>query len=1268
MLWTNEQQKVIDLRNKNLLVSAAAGSGKTAVLVERIIKMITEGTNPPDIDRLLVVTFTNAAAAQMRDRIGRAIDKKLLNEPANEHLQKQLSLLHSAQITTIHSFCLNVIRNYFHIIDLDPSFKIAEEAEITLMKSDIVSEVLERWYEEGREDFHSFIESYSHSKSDEPVEEMVLKLYEFAMSAPWPKEWLQEINKSFELTDMKDMVNSPWMIELLRQVDTLICDMLKINEETIKLCNEASGPKAYLAALLSDRELLTSIRGSITYEEYYTVLGNVTFARLSGKKEEGVSADIKEEVKCLREEVKKGIKDLIAQYFFQSPTEMLKDMQCVRIVMQVLIELTLDFMEAFSQGKEEKNLIDFNDIEHFALNILIEEKDGARVPSAAALELSDIFEEIMVDEYQDSNMVQETILRSISKEHRGRFNRFMVGDVKQSIYKFRLAMPEIFMEKFKRYTICDTDNSEEACELRIDLDRNFRSKKSVLDFVNSIFKQIMTEAVGDICYDEKVFLKYGGLYDEEAAPGDIKSNNVELVLVTEQEAALEDKAASDLAARNDAIPAYDNAREAYDEAKSVSETQYPSNSDVDEEEIDYTKKELEARAIAKRIKELTDPESGMLLFDKDKKAHYRATYKDVVILLRSMTGWSDILVNMLMQEGIPAYADTGTGYFKTLEIMTLLNMFKIIDNPLQDIPFTGVLYSPIVGLTSDELAKIRLIRKKGSMYEAARQYITEGTYKELKVKLNNFIAMLEDFRFMIKHVPINELIFNILNRTGYYYYVLAMPGGDRRKANIDMLVNLAVRFEKGSYSGLFHFIRYIERLQKYNVDYGEAITIGEQDNTVRIMSIHKSKGLEFPIVIVAALSKQFNTQDIRNSIVLHSQYGIGPEYIDINNRTKVPTLLKKVIQKKIRIENMGEELRVLYVAMTRAKEKLIMTGYINAGEKIARGDFSFYNIISAKSFMDLVLPAIGNSYEIEDLWNNKEQVIEREGVTVTIVDKSQLTEGEVNKQLFLTLDEHELMSIKADTVYDATLREEISSQFNYVYPFAEEANIRVKLSVSELKKAGQQIEEEDGVTLYPPAIEDNYSEDIHASERPATIPDFIRGKDNIISGTDRGTLYHRILELIDLAHIHNREDLISQLDKLVTATKLMPEDVKRINLDYISSFIASSLAERMRNANIKGRLYKEKQFVMGIRADEVYKNMKSDELLLIQGIIDAFFEEEGELVIVDYKSDVVKEEQALIKRYRVQLEYYKRALEQITQKRVKEMIIYSLYLSKEICI
>ncbi len=1242
MEWTEEQQKVIDLRNRNILVSAAAGSGKTAVLVERIISMITKGENPIDIDRLLIVTFTNAAAAEMRERIGEAIEKKIGEMPDNHHLQKQATLIHSAQITTIHSFCLNVIRNHFNTIDLDPSFRIAEEAELTLIKSDVISDLLESRYEEGREDFLDFIENFSSGKSDEAVENLILRLYHFSMSYPWPEEWLEEKKNIFSSATLDEMKSSDWMGALLDYLKTVTGDLVIRCREAVQICEEADGPGAYLTALKSDEAFLLQLGEVKDYDDYGELLSVFSFARLSGKKEEGVSEEKKNQVKTIREEIKKAVGDLAKNYFFQSSEEMLADMAAMRQPVEVLINLCIDFSSEFAKQKSEKNIVDFNDLEHFALKILVEKKEGEIIPTSAADELCEYYAEIMIDEYQDSNLVQETVLTSICKERFGKPNLFMVGDVKQSIYRFRLARPEIFMEKY------DTYDLEDSKHQRIDLHKNFRSRPVVLDSINFIFKQIMTRKLGNILYDGQAALYPGADFGTQTEG---VSADTEVILVSVK-------------------PSEKNQEEEIKHEKIKGALR-----DAMEEE--YTAKEIEARTIAKRMKELADPVNGLLIFDKKEKNYRRACYGDMVILLRTMSDWADIFADTLAGEGIASHTKTQSGYFSTLEIRTVLNLLRIIDNPRQDIPLTSVLKSPVVDLSSNDLALIRIPRRRISMYEAVQEYILENS-DELSKKLNMFMDKLNRYRDMVCHLSIHELILKILEDTGYYNYVTAMPAGEKRRANIDMLVQRAVRFEDSSYSGLFHFVRYMEKLHKYDIDFGEAEIAGESNNTVKIMSIHKSKGLEFPIVFVAGMGKNFNNQDSRSSLLIHPDLGIGIDYVNLQLRIKTPTLVKKVIQKELVLENLGEELRVLYVAMTRAKEKLILTGGVKDMEKIVtkwsgickqkEKQILYYQLSNAATYLDFIIPALIRYRGFEEILKDngvrldKGNPLYRDSAKIAIKQYSyeQAAKREYGEQLFNKVNQEDFKAWNTGIVYNETIRKAIRSYMEYEYPYQTETNIHTKLTVSELKRIGQYEAEDFGAPM----------KSLERKGREIPVPKFAKEGETVI-GADLGTLYHTVLEAMDLAQIKSRKDLEYILEALVRRGKIKEADQKVLDTEKLFQFTASPIAARMRKAAEFGKLYKERQFVMRMKACEINGSLKSEEPVLIQGVIDVYFEEEGKWILLDYKTDAVNKadgEELLIKRYRVQFNYYQKALEQLTGKEVKERIIYSFSLNKEISV
>lgn len=1199
--WTREQEQVINLRDRSILVAAAAGSGKTAVLVERIIKMITEEDNPIDIDRLLIVTFTNAAAAEMRERIGAAIEKKVEEEPDNIHLQRQQTLIHTAMITTIHSFCLDVIRNHFNEIDLDPSFRIGDEGELKLLKSDVLQKLLEDYYEEGREEFYDFVESYSTGKSDSEIEEMVMKLYSFSMSHPNPKQWLSKCLDLYNIHSISDLNESPFMEFLIDYIRNILADCKGYIEAAIEIANEPAGPYMYLDALHSDLLLLEKLNECVSYEEYIPYIMKPEFARLSSKKDPDVEDEKKDQVKDLRNVVKGFLKKIKEQFYYENIEEIISDIGNTHISTKMLVELTLEFISRYKQVKQERNLVDFNDLEHFALEILTQlEEDGSRKPTMVADELSENFIEIMIDEYQDSNLVQEEILTSVSRIRYNKPNLFMVGDVKQSIYKFRMARPELFMEKYDSYT------SSESSYQKIDLHKNFRSRENVLSTINDIFYKIMSKDLGNIDYNQESALNPGAFFEEDSVAYEERKS--ELILI------------------NQTIPD--------DEGNYISEAS----------EKDFTNIELEAKVIAQRIRELTNEETGLMVWDNKKKEYRIAEYRDIVILLRTISGWADTFVNVLMEGGIPAFSQSQTGYFTAIEVQTVLNLLKIIDNPSQDIPLAGILRSPMVGLSTKDLANIKIQYPKMSLYNAVKAYGENEGEDDLKKKLQSFIEQLTEFRDMVPYTAIHDLITYVLEKSGYRLYTAAMPAGEKRKANLDMLVEKAIAFEGTSYRGLFHFIRYIEKLQKYDVDFGEANLIGENDNTVRIMSVHKSKGLEFPIVFASGLGKKFNQQDANGKLVIHPDFGVGADFVDYENRIKSPTLIKKVLQQSIRLENLGEELRILYVDLTRAKEKLIMTGSVAKlgdklnkwmGNRTSEDKLNYLVLSSADSYLDWILPAVS-----------------KDSCQLKTIDPLEVLKEETFQQELSFYKKDALLNWDKEIVYDETVRDEIEKNFSFVYGYQSEGRIQTKLSVSEIKKLNMQVDKESNYLI---------------QEQEAILPKFISGEQEE-SATDRGTAYHTVLEVLDFSIPLSREIIEQSIQNLIAKGKLAAESENYINVSQILRFTESSLAKRMKVASKSGRLKKEQQFVFGMKANELSEESKSEELILIQGIIDVFFEEEDGLVLVDYKTDYVKDgrEETLLSRYQAQFEYYKKALEQITGKQVKEMILYSFSLSKEI--
>ena len=1213
--WTKEQQKVIELRNRNILVSAAAGSGKTAVLVERIIQMMTDEEHPMDVDRLLIVTFTEAAASEMKERIRSAIETALEVNPGNAHLQRQSTLIHSAQITTIHSFCLSVIREHFHLIDMDPGFRIAEEGELRLLKQDVLSELLEECYVNQEERFMELVEKLGSGKNDKKLEGMILQLYEYSRSYPQPQKWLEHcVNQYAECeTYLKQEGTGEEPVFLRRALDwaqKYIEDLVELADQCIRICEEPDGPYMYAPMLEEDRIILDKLAGAADFEELYERLSDIKWKALSRKKDESVDSEKRTQVQDIRKQIKDLIGELGKTYFYETPAELLLDMANAKGTMEILAELVNRFAIMFADQKQRKHLIDYNDMEQFALQILTEEKEGELIPSQTAREYQEQFYEVMIDEYQDSNLIQEAILTSVSTVSREKYNIFMVGDVKQSIYRFRLSRPELFMEKYDSYS------SEDSEMQKIDLHKNFRSRPEVLDGVNYIFRQIMRRDLGGIVYDEQAALYPGAEFEPVIGADGKSAYEMELLLVDAQKTG-------------------------------------------NEFELSDNNKQLEVRVIAKRIKELlrtakvTDKASGQLR---------PAEYRDIVILMRSVKGWADVVSSILAEEGIPAYIGSTEGYFGTYEISVLLDYLQLLDNQRQDLPLAAVLASPFVGLNPQQLAEIRLAAKEGFFYKAAEGLAQRAGEEEeeqekdsLAYRLRAFYLQLTHFREMVPYTAIHELLQKIIEETGFSLYVAAMPGGERRIANVEMLVEKAAAFEGTSYKGLFNFIRYIEQLQKYDVDYGEANIADEQENTVRIMSIHKSKGLEFPIVFVAGMGKKFNTTDITGSVIIHPEWGVGLDAVDLQRRTKIPTFLKKTIQQEIKLENLGEELRVLYVALTRAKEKLILVGCPSQKQlkevsedgmlcqkAVRRADgevLPFYTLIGANSYLHWVVPALMG---------------EDAPVHCRIIGRTEMEEEEEIEQRSELLARDVLEHWATGTVYDAKLREHLEVQSQYHYPYAEEQKLKLKFTVSELKKRAY-LQEESGETVY------------EEPEVVPLIPQFLQ-EEEVLTGASRGSAYHKLLELLNYELSYDENSLTAMMEELQKERKLSDEMVQCIRKADILRFLNSDSGRRMQAAAKRKQLSKEQPFVLGIDAKEIYPDIKGDERILVQGIIDVYFEEDGELVVLDYKTDNVRSAKELRDRYHAQLDYYAQALEQLLQKKVKEKIIYSFTLGEEIII
>lgn len=1290
MKFTPEQQRVIELHNSNILVSAAAGSGKTAVLVERIIRMICDGEHPADIDRLLIVTFTNAAAAEMRERIAAGIIARLEADPGNEHIQKQSALLHNAQITTIDSFSLFLIRNHFNEIGLDPDFRVADEGEIKLLQQEVLAQLLEDAYAgnfvpeealtsregygnegtvpemEAPEQFHACVEYFCPGGRESVLEQHILNLSRYAGSFPWPAEWLEERKNDYAAGDMEALVHSDYGQYLTERVNRTVEGCLEKLREVKRLCELPDGPYMYGELTEAEIEQLERLTSCKDLEEQAAKVPTVTFGRLPSKKDDSVDPAKRELAKAIRNSVKDTLSDLSESYF-KTPLELAVEQgKACREPLRMLLDLVLEFDRRLLAAKQERHLIDFSDMEHYALQILlkrekVEESDGTGtdrtetkyriVPSDVAMEYRQYFQEILIDEYQDSNLVQEYLLSAISGEEEGRYNRFMVGDVKQSIYKFRLARPELFLEKYDTY--------QEAGDLcRIDLAKNFRSRIQVVDAVNDVFSRIMSREIGGIAYDDKAALYPGAVYPAQEDP----AYGSELLLIRKPEKGEREESGigEQHAEGAGVLVDYDNVRQ------------------------------LEALAIAARIKQL---KGSLQVMEKSTGELRPVRYSDMVILLRTTSGWDEEFKKILEQQGIPVYITSKTGYFGALEVQELLQFLRVLDNPRQDIPLFGVMQSVFGGFTQEEIAQIRSggeghSRKRMTLYEALKEVAqsgrtveegeeisageSAGEEAELSQKADTFLQRIGHYRDLTPFTSIRDLLQRILDDYDYLNYVTALPAGSKRRANVEMLLTKASAFEKTSYFGLFHFIRYMEQLEKYDVDYGEADTLDENADVVRIMSIHKSKGLEFPVVFVSGLSKRFNMQDANQSLIVDMDLGVAVDYVDSVRRIKNKTLRRTVLSAKMKEDNLAEELRVLYVALTRAREKLILTAVLDkADEKwelaqmTGQERLTYLDFCEAGSYMDFLLP-----------------ILPQTGIAVKTLRTEDLAVEELREQLRMGDRREQLRLIACgETTLTGDPEENerklmyLRERFAYQYPHPGLQKLYTKTTVSELKIAAMAEKDEAAFHTF------------EEKEVVPYIPGFRREQEKV-SGAVRGNAFHRTMELLDFTYLftesglftgcpNNYEEYRRGLDKNrlqnrleeflqreTISLRLTEEYAKAVSLPKILNFLEQELAYRMWRAQEQGLLYREQPFVLGIDAKRLDPDLPEGEKVLIQGIIDVFFIEDGEIVLLDYKTDVIDSLEALWNRYNVQIQYYEEALTKLMQMPVKERILYSFYLEK----
>lgn len=1250
------------------------------MLVERIInKAINENI---DIDKLLVVTFTNAAASEMRERVLDAIYKKLDEDPENENLQRQITLLNMASICTIDSFCLDVVKNNFYELEnVSPNFRIADTPEIELLKQEILDELFENKYLSEDKDFTKLINTYTSYRDDTPLKDLILSIYSYISSSPYPLKWLNEKIEMFNIKDEldKDFSQTPWGKVLLEEMDEELTDDLAILEDTVSGMEYEKELEIFKQIIESDIKQLSTLKENLNnWNKAYEIAQNIKFTAWSRKK---VESEIKEEAKNVRDSVKDKFKRKAGKIFVSDSQQSNQDIFDMYDILKKLEKLIIEFDDIFSKRKRDKNIVDFTDIEHFALNILVKgvetttDENGQKhekiIKTEVAKKYTEKFEEIAIDEYQDSNLVQEFILSSISRGN----NMFMVGDVKQSIYRFRQAMPKLFLEKYETYGTVQncfinmSNNVEKQNSTKkdfkgetnldcpncltgrkIQLFKNFRSRDNVLDFTNLIFKDIMSTKLGEVDYNEDEYLNFGA-EDYKKIEQNLKTE-IDIIDVKTEEENEED-------------------------SQEYSNKYYENSDDFDDEDVENLDElehleniEIEAKYVANKIKKLID--SKYQVYDRKKEIFRDIIYKDIAILLRSTKDKASIYEQELIKLDMPVFADSNQEYLDSIEIQTIMSVLKIIDNPMQDIPLVTVLRSNIGKFTDNELVEIRLSDKYDNFYNCMQKAKVDVN-AQLKEKIEKFLNQIDTWRKEQEYLALDELIWKIYSDTGYYNYVGLMPNGNLRQANLKMLFERAKKYETASFKGLYNFINFIEKLKINSGDLSSAKIIGENDDVIRIMSIHKSKGLEFPIVFLVNTNKQFNEQDIRkNPVLLHQELGIGAKYINYNAQVQYDTLTREAIKNVIRNENISEEMRILYVALTRAKEKIIITGISKDYSKQLEDIEQQKNIYARKN--GKINPILVKKYKDYLDWillvylyeqSNTEDLLELNRIEPSIVLENKKQENEQENTSKNVIEMLNKNSNKKDI-------KSIKEQIEYEYPDKLSIDIPTKSSVTKIKQMKQKQlgvnfesldnEESEDANMKTTENKDNINTQNIIFEKPKFLQE---EKETKITSAQKGTLAHLCLQKLNPKEDYDLEKIKSLIQNLEMNQIITEKESQAINPSKILQFTKSEIWKKLKNAK---EYYQEKPFYINVPASQIYdEDIKEN--ILVQGIIDLYFvNENGQIVLVDYKTDYVEsgKEFELVEKYKSQLNLYKQALESALGTKVEKVYIYSVYLGKEI--
>ena len=1246
--WTKEQRQVIESRNTNLLVSAAAGSGKTAVLIERIIELVLDEKNPIDINKLLVVTFTKLAASEMRERVSKAIEKKLEENQENEHLQKQLLLLSGADITTIDSFCKDVLISYAHLVNLDSNIKVIDPSENEVLAKEVMQELFEELYENNDDSFLRLVDWYAKKNTDEGLLQLLLNVNNFVNSHPFPNIWLNEKAEFFNTnTKDDDFYLENYILDIAKDVDIdleffelSIKNNLKKIEDYPELEKYIDIYNILLDALFVVKESLKNfLKDNTKFDElkkssYEFLNSNFGSFRISKCDEEvkEIYNKVKKELDSIKSEISESLKTLNLDI-----ENIKRESDLIYPYVRSISDVVIKFKEKFWERKQKFNYVDFADIEHLALEILVDiDEDGNIIPSKTALEYQEKYTEVFIDEYQDSNLVQEILLSAVAKEN----NRFMVGDVKQSIYRFRQADPSIFMEKYENYNRIEDDI--ESFNKKIMLYANFRSRKEILEGTNLIFSKIMKKETGELDYtvDERLNPMASFKESDENVGG-----AVEILLVDEK---------SD-EEYEDEIILTDEYSEDFEEMKSF---------------------KLECIKIANTIYNMmNNKENPFKVYDKNLDDYRKVDYKDIVILMRSPSSNTKILEEVFLEYNIPIYAESTGGYFDTFEVDTIINLLKIIDNPMQDIPLISVMYSPIYNFTSTELSQIRLVDRELKFYELLMKILEDENIEirvNLKEKISKFISDLKLFIQKKSLVSADELIWFLYKYTGYYNYVGLLDMGEQRKTNLMLLFEKAKNYEKNSYKGLFNFVNYIQKISLKS-DISEAKLISEDANVVRIMSIHKSKGLEFPIVFLANTNKKFNFRADDSNLVLHQKLGFGAVVYDMDKKTSFNSIMKKKIEKFKKNEQIAEEMRLLYVAMTRAKEKLIITGrvkdYENLREEISsgideRGNISNYKILKINNYLDWILSSIDNLTVYGKSLNclgREENFLGNEDLKFQLNVNTKTEEFIEYQRIKEEVKTNEIISEEDDIEVKnemRTVKQFLEDRFNKEYIYKNVLNKPSSITVSEIKKMIQEEDEEKHQKYY----KENFA---------LKTPSFIhQGEEKVgFNSAEKGTIFHLAMQLLDFSKFDTedvskiREEVKLQINSFVEKNIMSLDEAETIKINWIVKFIQSDIFKEIYIANKSEKLFKEKAIDYNIKLKNLFKdeNIEEDEKIMVVGIIDLFFENEnGEIILLDYKTDYVTKEnlEEVKARYKVQLDLYKSAIEDISGKKVAKKGLY----------